>query len=67
MQLTDEDIEEFQDIFERKFGTRIEKAEAHTKATSLIRLMQIVYRPLTDEEERIAQTVRKQAATIPTH
>lgn len=67
MQLTDEDIEEFQDIYERKFGTRIEKAEAQAKATSLIRLMQIVYRPLTDEEERIAQTARKQAATIPTH
>ena len=67
MQLTDEDIEEFQDIYERKFGKCIEKAEAHAKAISLIRLMQIVYRPLTDEEERIVQKARKQAETLPTH
>jgi hypothetical protein len=44
-----------------------ELQELRAKATSLIRLMQIVYRPLTDEEERIAQSVRAQAATIPTH
>ncbi len=57
MQLTDEDIEEFQDLYERKCGIRIEKVEAQAKAISLIRLMQIVYRPLTDEERRIAETL----------
>lgn len=67
MQLTEEDIEEFQDLYERRFGKRIEKAEAHAKATSLIRLMHIVYRPLTDEEERIAQAVRQQTNVSPTH
>lgn len=57
MQLTEEDIEEFRDLYERKCGRRIEKAEAQAKAISLIRLMQIVYRPLTDEEQRIAETL----------
>lgn len=57
MQLTEEDIEEFQDLYKRKYGRRIEKFEAQAKAISLIRLMQIVYRPLTDEEQHIAETL----------
>jgi len=57
MQLTEEDIAEFQGLYERKFGRRIEKAEAQAKAIALIRLMQTIYRPLTDEERRIAETL----------
>ena len=54
MQLTEEDIEEFQHLYERKFGKHIDKTEAHAKAISLVRLIEIVYRPLTDSELRIA-------------
>jgi hypothetical protein len=57
MQLTDEDVEDFQNLYERKFGKRIDKRTAQAKAISLIRLMEIVYRPLTDEERRIAETL----------
>lgn len=67
MQLTDEDVEEFQTLYERKFGTRINKNEAHAKAISLIRLMEIVYRPLTEKEAQIAQTICKEPRQLPTH
>lgn len=57
MQLTEEDIVEFQILYERNCGKHIEKAEAHTKAISLIRLMQIICCPLTDRENGIAETL----------
>ncbi len=66
MQLTDEDVEEFQNLYERKFGKRIDKHAAQAKAISLIRLMEIVYRPLTDEESRIAEAVRTEGKLLPT-
>jgi hypothetical protein len=67
MQLTDEDVEEFQTLYERKFGTRIDKNEAHAKAINLIRLMEIVYRPLTEREAQIAQTICTEPRQLPTH
>lgn len=65
MQLTEEDVSEFQDLYERKFGKRIDKRVAQAKAISLIRLMEIVYRPLTDEESRIAEAVRTEGKLLP--
>lgn len=65
MQLTDQDVEEFQSLYERKFGKRIDKRVAQAKAIGLIRLMEIVYRPLTDEESRIAEAVRTECKLLP--
>ncbi len=65
MQLTEEDVSEFQDLYERKLGKRIDKYEAQAKAISLIRLMEIVYRPLTDEEARIAKAVSADNKPLP--
>jgi hypothetical protein len=66
MQLTKEDIAEFQELYERKFSQRIDKQEAQAKAISLIRLMEIVYRPLTDDEVRIAKAASVKIGQLPT-
>ncbi len=46
MQLGDKDIDEFQDLYERKFGKRLEESDARDKAARLIHLYQLIYKPL---------------------
>jgi hypothetical protein len=50
MRLTDENIASFQEIYKNKFGKEISREDAYEKASKLVRLMQIVYKPMTKEE-----------------
>lgn len=56
MQLTDEDIIKFQALYKNEFGMEISKEDAYEKGIKLLRLMSIVYQPMTEQEyERIQQ------------
>jgi hypothetical protein len=44
--ITDEDVTEFQSLYEDKFGTPIDKDSAFKKLTVLVRQMEIVYQPI---------------------
>jgi hypothetical protein len=54
MVLTDEQIEKFQDIYFKRFGKEISKEDACEQGVKLIRLMQIVYNPITEQEYEMA-------------
>ena len=58
MQLLDEDIKKFQELYKSHFGMDISRQEALEKGTKLVRLMQLVYKPMTQEEYDLIQKHR---------
>lgn len=50
MLLSEDQIAKFQEIYRQRLGKEIDKKEAYEKGTKLLRLMQIIYRPMTIEE-----------------
>ncbi len=61
MLLTDEDIEKFQDIFEKEFGTKITKDEAYEKGVKLLTLMSAIYKPMTEKEYVLVEERRNES------
>lgn len=58
MQLTEANIEEFQSLYERKTGKRIDKATALSKGMKLIRLIQILQMSACiNPDSRLAQSL----------
>ncbi|MEX2210026.1 MAG: hypothetical protein WD846_04045 [Patescibacteria group bacterium] len=50
MHLTDEDIDGFRRIYKKRFGEDISREEAREEGSSLLRLMKVVYKPVTQEQ-----------------
>jgi hypothetical protein len=50
MQLADEHISEFQKLYKGRFGIELAREEVLAKSAKLLRLMELVYRPMTEEE-----------------
>lgn len=48
--LTDEQITNFQTLYRNRFGKEISRADALDGGIKLIRLMRIIYKPITEEE-----------------
>ena len=59
MRLTDEDIGKFQALYKSEFGMEISREDAYEKGIKLLRLMSIVYQPMTEEEHECIQQHRK--------
>lgn len=51
MQISDEDLEEFREIYREEFGKEIDRAEALEMATRLILLYEIIMKRLPPEVE----------------
>jgi hypothetical protein len=49
MQLTQADIEEFKEIYQREFDLALSDAQALELATAALNLMSAIYRPLPEE------------------
>jgi hypothetical protein len=50
MVLSDEQLKKFQSIYKSKFGKDISKEEAYEKGIKLFRLLDIIYKPMTQED-----------------
>lgn len=61
--LTDNQVTKFQTIYQNRFGKEISRADALEKGTRLVRLMQIVYQPIT-EQELLEFQKRREAKTL---
>lgn len=57
--LSDQQITKFQKIYKARFHKTISREEACEKGIKLVRLMQIVYQPITKEEFKELQKRRK--------
>ena len=50
MTLTNEQIQSFQELYESHFGKEITREEACEQGTKLIRLVELIYKPMTEAE-----------------
>ena len=67
MLLLDVDIRKFQELYKARFGMDISKEEALAKGTQLLRLMELVYKPMTKEEHELVQKRRLETLPLLTH
>ena len=63
MLLLDADIRKFQELYKARFGMDISKEEALAKGTQLVRLMELVYKPMSSEEHE--QIHKRRLETLP--
>lgn len=60
--LSNEQIIQFQELWKKRFGKEISREEAYEKSAKLIRLVQLTYKPITEEEYSDLQKRRKETA-----
>lgn len=53
--LSDEQITKFQTLYKNQFGKEISREDAYELGAKLIRLVEIVYRPMTETEYKKLQ------------
>lgn len=61
--LSDEQVREFQAIYKNRFGKRISRKKAYEKGTKLVRLMEMIYKPMTEAEYKKFKKRRMEAGT----
>jgi hypothetical protein len=59
--LTDEQVSKFQDIYRKRFGKEISRADALEKGIKLVRMMEIIYKPITERELEELKERRKRS------
>ena len=65
MVLSDADLERFCDIYREQFGKEISKEDAYEQGIKLLRLMAVVYKPMTEEDFDFIQERRKLSPLLP--
>lgn len=48
--LSDEQIKKYQTLYKNRFGKEISREEAYKQGAKLIRLIELIYRPMTEAE-----------------
>ncbi len=62
--LTDKQIISFMEIYKNRFGKEISREEAFEKAASLLRMVELVYKPMTEQEYNNLQKRRQETGDI---
>ena len=58
--LSEQSVSKFQQLYRARFGKEISREEAQEKGLKLIRMIELVYRPMTEAEyERLQQRRRE--------
>lgn len=63
MKLTDEQIIKFQELYEKKFGEKISREQALEKGLRLMRLVELIFRPITKADFQNLQKRRQETET----
>ena len=58
--LSDEQISKFQKIYKTRFGKEISREEAYERGVKLMRLVKLVYKPMTEDEFKMVEKRRKE-------
>jgi hypothetical protein len=56
--LSDEQIKKFQELWLKRFGKKISREEAYEKGAKLMRLVELTYKPMTQDEYELLQKRR---------
>lgn len=62
--LSDEKITQFQILYKNRFGKEISREDAYEQGVKLIRLIELVYKPMTKCEYQILQKRRQQTGNL---
>lgn len=62
--LTDQQITKFQAVYKARFHKDLSREEAYEKGIKLVRLMQIIYKPMTESDYQKLQARRKQTGDL---
>ena len=62
--LSDEQIKKFQIIYKKHFGKEISREEAYEQGAKLIRLVELIYKPMTEAEYQKLQERRRQTGDL---
>ncbi len=58
--LSDEQISKFQTLYKKRFGKEISREKAIEQGIKLIRLVELVYKPITKADLKMVQKRRKE-------
>lgn len=58
--LSHEQITKFQTLYKNRFGKKISKEEAYEQGIKLIRLVELIYKPMTEDEYKKLQERRRE-------
>lgn len=58
--LSDEQITKYRALYKNRFGKEISREEAYEKGAKLIRLVELIYNPMTENEYKQLQKRRKE-------
>lgn len=61
--LSDEQITKFQALYKTRFGKEISRKEAYEQGAKLIRLVELIYKPITEKDYRLLQKRRQETGT----
>ena len=62
--LTNEQITKFQVIYKARFGKEISREEAYRQGAALLRLVELTYEPMTEQEFQRLEQRRKETNNI---
>ena len=62
--LSDEMITQYQELVKKRFNREISREEALEKGTKLFRLVELIYKPMTEAEYRELQERRRQTGDL---
>jgi len=62
--LSDEQIKKYQTLYKNRFGKEIGREEAYEQGAKLIRLVELIYKPMTEAEYQKLQERRRQAGDL---
>ncbi len=62
--LSSDQITKFQELYEKHFDKEISRDEAYGKGAKLIRLMELIYKPMTKNEYELIQKRREKTNNI---
>jgi len=58
--LSDEQITKYQELVKKRFNREISREEALESGAKLLRLVELVYKPITETEYKMVQKRRKE-------
>jgi len=62
--LSDEQITKYQTLYKNRYGKEISREEAYEQGAKLIRLIELIYKPMTQKEHKALQERRKQTNNL---
>jgi hypothetical protein len=62
--LTKKQITEFQTLYKQRFGKEIGREEAYEQGAKLIRLIELIYKPMAEEIQKLDKTGENWRAKI---